>query len=54
MGEARNVKDAPKRNIPPIPARNWAPPEVLFPQAKADVYTLKSDIYGLSIVLTEV
>ena len=54
MGEARSISDVPKRNIPPIPARNWAPPEVLFPQAKAEVYTVKSDVYGLAIVLTEV
>ena len=28
MGEARLISSAPKRNVPPIPARNWAPPEV--------------------------
>jgi hypothetical protein len=28
MGEARQVSAPPKRDVPPIPARNWAPPEV--------------------------
>ncbi len=28
MGEARLFDSQPKRDIPPIPARNWAPPEV--------------------------
>lgn len=54
MGEARLVSSPPKRDIPPIPARNWAPPEVLVPDARADAYTVKSDIYGLCIVLSEV
>ncbi len=72
MGEARMINSPPKRDIPPIPARNWAPPEVgygflsllvalltcglqvLVPNAKADSYTIKSDIYGLCIVLSEV
>lgn len=28
MGEARPIGGPPKRPTPPIPARNWAPPEV--------------------------
>jgi len=28
MGEARLITSAPKRDTPPIPAMNWAPPEV--------------------------
>lgn len=54
MGEARLINSPPKRDVPPIPARNWAPPEVLAKNAKAEAYTFKSDIYGLSIVLSEV
>eukprot|EP01038_Epipyxis_sp_PR26KG_P012169 gene12169-16296_t len=53
MGEARLISDKPKRNLPPIPARNWAPPEVLASNAKADSYTIKSDVYGLSLILSE-
>ena len=105
MGEARLITSPPKRDTPPIPAMNWAPPEVsilhstqcclvlmhiffycrftrvlwrLFcaPQAifvfnidyffvnfllqvlpkgaAPEVYTVASDVYGLSIVLAEV
>lgn len=28
MGESRRIGSAPKREVPPIPARNWVPPEV--------------------------
>lgn len=54
MGEARLATSKPKRDIPPIPARNWAPPEVLAPKAPPESYTIESDVYGLSIVLSEV
>ena len=53
MGEARVIGSTPKRNIPPIPAINWAPPEVLDFKATADSYTVKSDVFGLSVVLSE-
>ena len=54
MGEARIIGSPPKRATPPIPARNWVPPEVLAPNAKADSYVLKSDVFGLGLVLSEV
>ncbi len=59
MGEVRAVSMNSSQHYakPPIPARNWAPPEVLGPdmsQLKPDIYTKKSEIYGLCIVLCEV
>ena len=54
MGEARIIGSPPKRATPPIPARNWVPPEVLAPNATADSYVLKSDVFGLGLVLSEV
>jgi serine/threonine protein kinase len=54
LGEARPINGPPKHKLPPIPARNWAPPEVLEPGAKADCYTIKSEVFGLAIVLIEV
>jgi hypothetical protein len=53
MGEARLIGSKPKRDIPPIPARNWAPPEVLERKAKPESYTVESDVYGLALVLSE-
>ncbi len=54
MGEVRAINHQEYYPLPPIPARNWAPPEVLMPGAKADAYTVKSEVYGLSLVLVEV
>eukprot|EP01032_Pedospumella_encystans_P009734 gene9734-11440_t len=54
MGEARLITSPPKRDTPPIPAMNWAPPEVLPKGAAPEVYTVASDVYGLSIVLAEI
>lgn len=53
-GESRHVNDPPKRDTPIIPAKNWAPPEVLSSEADSKTYTMKSDIYSMSIVLSEV
>ena len=54
MGEARRVGSAPKRATPPIPARNWVPPEVLAPDATAESYVLQSDTFGLGLIISEV
>jgi hypothetical protein len=54
FGEARHVDQQPKRARPPIPAINWAPPEVLSPFANPYSYTQKSDIFGLAIVISEI
>jgi hypothetical protein len=54
MGETRHIDDPPKRDGPIIPAKNWAPPEVLSADANSMSYTMKSDIYSMSIVLVEV
>ena len=59
MGEVRAISRNTTQYYakPPISARNWAPPEVLGPdmtQLKPDIYTKKSEIYGLCIVLCEV
>jgi serine/threonine protein kinase len=54
FGEARKFEEPPKRDIPPIPAINWAPPEVLRANAPATAYTVKSDIFGLAIIFSEV
>eukprot|EP01035_Chromulina_nebulosa_P017916 gene17916-23536_t len=54
MGESREITAPPKRDRPPIPARNWAPPEVLQKDANPNVYTIKSEIFGLAIVLAEI
>jgi hypothetical protein len=55
FGETRKVSEAPKNPaVPPIPARNWAPPEVLAPGASAASYTIESDVYGLAMVLAEI
>lgn len=53
LGEARSIHGPPKNKLPPIPARNWAAPELLEPGAKAEVYTMKSEVYGLGIVFCE-
>jgi len=54
MGEARAVGSAPKRATPPIPARNWVPPEVLAPDATAESYVPPSDVFGLGLVVSEI
>ena len=54
MGEARIIGSPPKRATPPIPARNWVPPEVLAPNTTAESYVVKSDVFGLGLVLSEV
>ena len=53
MGETRHIDSPPKRDLPPIPALNWAPPEVLASNAHATSYVMNSDIYSLTIVLME-
>ena len=50
MGETRLVSAPPKRATPPIPARNWVPPEVLAPEATAYSYESGSDMFGLTLV----
>jgi hypothetical protein len=55
MGEVRPIVAGEKKyRLPPIPARNWAPPEVIPVGAKPEVYTTASEVYGLTIVLCEV
>lgn len=54
FGEARHVDQQPKRDVPPIPAINWAPPEVLSPFANRYSYTIKSDIFSLAVVISEI
>ena len=54
LGETKRVDQPPKHNLPPIPARNWAPPEVLSPFATAYSYTMKSDIFGVTMIVYEV
>ncbi len=54
MGEVRPIGAYMAYQLPPIPARNWAPPEVITPGAKPEHYTTASEVYGLTIVLCEV
>lgn len=54
MGEVRQINGNKTYPLPPIPARNWAPPEVMAPVVKSEFYTTKSEVYGLCIVLCEV
>lgn len=54
MGEARAIGSVPKRATPPIPARNWVPPEVLAPDATAESYVPASDVFGLGLVVSEI
>ncbi len=54
MGEVRQINSSKTYALPPIPARNWAPPEVMSPVVKPEYYTVKSEVYGLCIVLVEV
>lgn len=55
MGEVRPIQSEPGTyQLPPIPARNWAPPEVIVPGAKPEVYSTASEVYGVTIVLCEV
>ncbi len=54
MGEVRQINSNRTYSLPPIPARNWAPPEVMAPVVKSEFYTTKSEVYGLCIVLCEV
>eukprot|EP01039_Chlorochromonas_danica_P004655 gene4655-5098_t len=53
LGEARPIHGQQIEIRPPIPARNWAPPEVLPSTATAQSYTVHSEVYGLAIVLCE-
>lgn len=54
MGEARTRKELEAMAAPPVPSRNWAPPEVLVAGATALAYTDSSDVFGLALVLSEV
>jgi hypothetical protein len=54
MGEVRPINATLGYQLPPIPARNWAPPEVITPGAKPEHYTTASEVYGLTLVLCEV
>lgn len=54
MGETKHVDAPPKNKHPPIPARNWAPPEVLSPFATPYSYTMKSDVFGATMVAYEI
>jgi hypothetical protein len=54
MGEVRPIHATLGYQLPPIPARNWAPPEVITPGAKPEHYTTASEVYGLTLVLCEV
>ena len=54
MGEARTREELAAMAAPPVPSRNWAPPEVLMAGAAAGAYTTSSDVFGLALVLSEV
>ena len=56
LGEARKIVPDPDATMDeaPIPAFSWCPPEVLDLSATSSVYTTASDVFGLSMVLSEV
>jgi serine/threonine protein kinase len=51
----KDVLDSlPEDSLPPIPSRNWCPPELLGVRPSGRAYTMESDVYSLAIVLFEV
>ena len=56
LGEARKiVPDGEQRyEEAPVPAFSWCPPEVLDLSGTTSTYTPASDIFGISMVLSEI
>lgn len=54
LGQVRPADSMATYETPPTPARNWCPPEILLPTSKSTDYTDKSEIYAISLVLTEI